>query len=93
MQLAEYAAQSQSPYIKRDEIERELIRSFDLRNPEKFIKTDEELMQEQMQMMMAQQQQQEQAKQREQEQASQEMQKEMAGKVMDAVLGGGEKLA
>ena len=89
MQLAEYAAQSQSPYIKRDEIERELIRSFDLRNPEKFIKTDEELMQEQMQMMMAQQSQQEQVKQREQEQANQELQKEMAGKVMDAVLGGG----
>jgi hypothetical protein len=93
MQLAEYAAKTQSPYIKRMEIEKELVRSFDLRNPEKFVKTEEELQQEQMQQMMAEQQQQEQQAQAEQVQAEREFGQEVAKKIIDqSMQGGGEQL-
>jgi hypothetical protein len=89
MQLAEYAAKTQSPYIKRMEIEKELVRSFDLRNPEKFVKTEEELQQEQMQQMMAEQQQQEQQAQAEQVQAERQFGQKIAEKILE---GGGEQL-
>ena len=93
MQLAEYAAKTQSPYIKRMEIEKELVRSFDLRNPEKFVKTEEELQQEQMQQMMAEQQQQEQQAQAEQVQAERQFGQEVAKKIIDqSMQGGGEQL-
>ena len=93
MQLAEYAAKTQSPYIKRMEIEKELVRSFDLRNPEKFVKTEEELQQEQLQQMMAVQQQQEQQAQAEQVQAERQFGQEIAKKIIDqSMQGGGEQL-
>lgn len=88
MQLAEYAIKTQSPYIKRQEIEKELVRSFDVRNPEKFIKSEEELQQEQMQQAMIQQQQQEQAVQAQQAQAEQEFGKKFAEKALDKALSG-----
>jgi len=93
MQLAEYAAKTQSPYIKRMEIEKELVRSFDLRNPEKFVKTEEELQQEQMQQMMAVQQQIEQQAQAEQAQAERQFGQEVAKKIIEqSMQGGGEQL-
>ena len=87
MMLAEYAAKTQSPYIKRLEIEKELVRSFDLRNPEKFIKTEEELQAEAMQAQL----QQEQLAQAEQSKVEQQFGQKIAEKIIDRSLQGGDE--
>ncbi len=77
VQLLNIAMSSQSPYVNVYELWKSLISSFDLRNTDKLLKTQEEVQQEQYeQMVMAQKAQMEAAQQQqmEQQQAMQEQQ-------------------
>jgi hypothetical protein len=56
MTLYDIALRSQSPYFNIAYLTRELVDSFDLRNADRIVKSEEEIMQEMMQQQMAQQQ-------------------------------------
>jgi hypothetical protein len=45
MQLLEVAAKTQNPYIKLDVLTKEVLHSFDLKNPDAMLRTEEEVMQ------------------------------------------------
>lgn len=53
-QMIEMAARLQLPYVKLRELIREWFATFDLRNPEKFLMSDEEIQQQMMLAMLMQ---------------------------------------